>query len=258
MKICGFLQVYNELEKGNLQRVINNLQKFCDVIGVYDDGSTDGSINYLNNEGCIVVRGHENDFRNEIAHKQQLLDVILDTHQDIDWFFHLDADEILSRAGIEYIRNYCRHIDKGFDGISIRQINLWRSYGWHRTDFYQRAFVRGWRNKPGIHYPTEHGLHKQQYPVGINNIFRLSDDVINYDINVIHFAFITDEQLVKTYKERVALGVPVNTARMRIDETNLQLEKVNLDWFPEDVKIGNTDKPAKKFFGEIPEEYENV
>lgn len=77
-------------------------------------------------------------------------------------------------------------------------------------------------------------------------------------LNIIHFAFISDEKLIETYRERVALGVPVEVAKMRIDESNLRLEKVDLDWFPEGVEIGSLDKPTPKFFGLIPEEYKNV
>ena len=61
MKICGFLQIYNELEKGNLKRCITNLKKYCDYIAVYDDGSTDGSFDYLVEQECILLKGAKND-----------------------------------------------------------------------------------------------------------------------------------------------------------------------------------------------------
>ena len=245
MKICGFLQVYNELEKGNLKRCINNLKKYCDYIVVYDDGSIDDSIDYLKKEGCSVIRGERNDFRNEIKHYQLLLNFALNKFSDIDWFFQISADEILSIEGIKKIREICENADKEIDGFSLGQVNLWRGYGWYRTDFYQQSFVRLWRNKSGIKYNIEYGLHHKQYPDGINNIKHIE----NQDIKILHFAFLTDELLIKVYKERVSLGVPIQIAKMRIDETNLQLSKVNLDWFPEDVEIGNTEKPIKKFFG---------
>ena len=180
MKLCGFLQVYNEMEKGNLPRCISNLKKFCDVIAVYDDGSTDGSVNYLMSEGGIVyIRGDRNDFLNETRHKQQLLDYVLGIHPDIDWFFKIDCDEVLSKGGVEGIRGICEGAEKDIDGIALNQVNLWRSYGWYRTDYYQWSFVRLWRNKPGIKFQVAPGLHNRQYPLGIDNVWYINDpDII--------------------------------------------------------------------------------
>lgn len=251
MKVCAFMQVYNELLTGNLKRCITNLKKYCDIIAVYNDGSTDGSAEYLEKkENCCVLRGGKNDFKNETNHYQQLLDFILEKHKDIDWFFFICADEILSKVGIEKIRGICEATDKSIDGFHIDQVNLWRSYGWYRTDFYAPYFMRLWRNKAGMKYDVKYGLHHQQYPKEINSIQR----IVVPDIKIIHYAFLTNELLISTYKKRVGLGVPVNIAKMRIDETNLHLQKVDLNWFPNDVKIGSTEKPTKKFFGRLPED----
>lgn len=250
MKICAFMQVYNELLTKNLERCITNLKKHCDVIAAYDDGSTDGSAEYLEKEGCCVLKGDKNDFRNETNHYQQLLDFILEKHSDIDWFFFICADEILSKVGMEKVRGICEVAGKEIDGFYIDQVNLWRSYGWCRTDFYAPFFIRLWRNKPGMKYTVKYGLHHQQYPIEIINRQR----IMHPDIKIIHYAFLTNELLVSTYKKRVGLGVPVNVAKMRIDETNLRLKEVNLSWFPDGVKIGDTKKPVKKFFGRVPED----
>ena len=44
LKLIGFLQIHNESENGNLIRVLNHMKKFCDEIVIYDDGSTDDSV----------------------------------------------------------------------------------------------------------------------------------------------------------------------------------------------------------------------
>ena len=65
MKLCGFLKVYNELKRGNLKRCLNNMKAYCDYIVAFDDGSTDGSRNFLEEQGCDVIGREKNDFLNE-------------------------------------------------------------------------------------------------------------------------------------------------------------------------------------------------
>ena len=47
MKLVGFVQIYNEMEKGNLPRFLDSVSKYCDELSVYDDASTDESCDYL-------------------------------------------------------------------------------------------------------------------------------------------------------------------------------------------------------------------
>src|SRR5882762_6475906 len=93
-KIIAICQIYNEIEKGNLERFVTYIKPLCDALIVYDDGSTDGSYEYMKTVTQYVIRGAKNNFSEEKKHKQLLLDKALSLHPD--FIFYLDADEVLS------------------------------------------------------------------------------------------------------------------------------------------------------------------
>ena len=61
-KILAIIQVYNELEKGNLQRFFRYIKNCVDEVVVYDDCSTDGSYECAKKNTQWVLRGLKNDF----------------------------------------------------------------------------------------------------------------------------------------------------------------------------------------------------
>jgi hypothetical protein len=69
----GICQILNELIKGNLERFVHYFQPLVESLVVYDDGSTDGSYEYLLRQTPYVLRSANNDFVNERSHKQLLL-----------------------------------------------------------------------------------------------------------------------------------------------------------------------------------------
>ena len=69
MKIIGFTQLHNELSKGNLKNWFRSLE-FCDYIYIYDQASTDGSLDYYKtHKNTVVIESPTNDFEREIACK---------------------------------------------------------------------------------------------------------------------------------------------------------------------------------------------
>ena len=46
MKIIAFTQMRNEIEKGNLFRYLENAKQWADEIVIYDDVSTDQSVEF--------------------------------------------------------------------------------------------------------------------------------------------------------------------------------------------------------------------
>jgi glycosyltransferase involved in cell wall biosynthesis len=74
-------------EKGNIERVLDSLAGLTDDILIYDNGSTDGTLDVLKH---YPVRVHQGDWMGYGKTKQQ--SVLLAKH---DWILHLDADEAI-------------------------------------------------------------------------------------------------------------------------------------------------------------------
>lgn len=172
---------YNEVEKGNLDRCLDNLVRYCDRVIVYDDASTDDSVKVAESYGCHVIRGAVNNQMQELAHKQEMLEAALvmgATH-----LFWLDCDEVLDRPGtMGGLRNLCEHWPHGLDAYSFPEINLWRSQTWQRLDslFTRARFVRLWRAAKGISFNVREGVHKRLYPATIEAVREAPFGVIHY------------------------------------------------------------------------------
>ena len=49
MKVYAFIQMHNEASSGNLERCLNNCIRWADKIIIYDDKSTDDSVELAKN-----------------------------------------------------------------------------------------------------------------------------------------------------------------------------------------------------------------
>ena len=134
LKLVGFLQIHNEKQKGNLKRVLKHMKRFCNEIVVYDDGSTDGSVDLASQYTDYIIKGAYNDFVHELEHKQKLLTLALSLNPD--WIVWLDADEVFDRNGELFaIRALCQYgKTNGIDGFSFQEFNLWKKPDQYRVD----------------------------------------------------------------------------------------------------------------------------
>ena len=89
--------MYNEADKGNLERCLINCKQWADDIVIYDDTSTDNSVEVAQKYTKHIIRGKVNNFCAELDHKQQLLELALTLNPD--WIMWMDCDEILDRKG---------------------------------------------------------------------------------------------------------------------------------------------------------------
>lgn len=244
-KIVCITQVYNEIRKGNLERFWKFIEPVCDGLVVYDDGSTDGSYEYMLDKAIFTLRAGENDFKNEVNHKKILLEYALKLEPD--FILWLDADEVLTANAEVELQNLCKFADENnIDGISFHEINLWRSYSWKRIDnsYDLGWFVRLWRVTPELAFKdSAPGLHQQQFPHSISKIERTDR------VGVIHYGFASDRSLAFKYLVYRTHGQTGWALERLLDEKTLTLEKVEEKFFPNGLYIDD-DKPAQRNFSE--------
>jgi len=237
-KIVGFVQIFNELEKGNLERFIKHVPPLLDAWVAYDDGSTDGSYEYVKQYTPYVIRGAINDFIHEINHKQQLLEIAVSLNPD--FILWLDCDEVLTaNANRDRLIELCEYcIKNDLDGVSLHELNLWRSYSWQRID---SEFGNGWKRclwrvKPSIKFDTAQiGLHKRIWPIGIEKVDKV------FDIAVLHFGFASIQNIAHkywVYRTHGQRGYHLLDRLM--DEENLITKKIEASLLPDDMRIEAT------------------
>lgn len=235
MKIAGFTQAHNELAKGNLIPWLENLS-FCDYIYIWDNHSTDGSIQeYARHDNVVVIAHSLNLFENELICKRILLKKVLKEHPDVDWLVWTDVDTLLDARLIADDARILRHYlavgtANNVDAYALGHINLWRSNAYRRLDDGYDSFnVWGrkpfWRNNGRLEFPAQPGLHQSQEPSGLDNCVRL-------DYSLIHMGFATDAQIVERYSLYKSKGQSGRALDRLIDESTLWVEPVDEEVLP--------------------------
>ena len=250
MKIIGFGQLYNELEKNNLKNWFKCMNSVCDYIYIFDQKSSDKNHEiYKLEPKAVVYYNDKNDFSNEIQCKAKLLQMILRDHPDTDWIFWLDGDSLLDnrlldRNEFEKILNLADKISAG--GIRLGHLNLWRSDIHYRLDSkYNELNVFGvlalWKNNGKLYFPLNDGLHKPQYPNCIDfPILPMN----NYKL--IHRGFATDSNIINkyiTYKNRGQSGWDLERL---LDEQKLETNAIDLSLLPSWFKVEDDENPINK------------
>ena len=253
-KIVATVQVYNELEKGNLQRFFKYIKNCVDDLVVYDDCSTDGSYEYAKENAQLVLRGLKNDFTSEIKHKQILLETALSLKPN--FILSIDADEVISAGENNSLQALCKLcIEKDLDGLEFQNINLWRSTNWKRVDSqYNEGWpVKLWKVKPDMNFDvSKKGLHQKGFPKSVKKT--LKQNVLK----IIHYGFSDDINLAYkylTYKVHGQRGYDM--LDRLLDEDQLILEEVSNSLFPVGL-YHNSPKPNKRSFVEALEAIESL
>jgi len=232
-KIVCIAQIHNELRKGNLERFVKYIKPLVDALVVYDDGSTDGSYEYMLKHTRHVLRSEKTDFADEMRIKQILLDYALKLKPD--FIMYLDADEVFTANASSRLQELCAYcIENQIDGLSFHKLNLWRSKSWRRLDnlYDEGWFVHLWRVTPNISYgEVKRGLHQKPYPKTIRRIERAED------VQVIHYGFSSEKLLAYKYLVYKSYGQKGYWLDRLIDEKTLALEKVPKELFPEGLWV---------------------
>lgn len=239
LKICAFIQIYNELEKGNLKRCLDNCSLWADYIVIYDDGSTDGSYEFAKQYTPYIIRGEKNNIYQELAHKQQLLDYAKANIKDIDYFLWLDADECVDLKGsIGGLKELCK---TGRDSFQFQQFSFWRG-PWIREDgiWGKRWFVRLWKNSSELKFKVEEGVHLQLYPENLK-------DKLKSDIKIYDYGFRDMEYVYKKIgADKNLLNTGIYANNWILNEVNLWVRKV--DWNdlpPKTDRLYETSEPQR-------------
>ena len=247
MKIIGFAQLHNEIQKGNLENWFMSM-RFCDFIYIYDQNSEDGSREYYKKFPNVkVITSDVNNFKNEILCKSTLLEEVLKDHPDTDWIFWMDGDTIVERsANRASVEGLLMKADQyNLEGLYVGHYNLWRSDIHYRTDnqyhwLHENGVLAFWKNNGNLVFPKNEGLHNKQYPEGMNRVARVNN------FNLIHRGFATDDQIANkyiTYKERGQSGWALDRL---LDESTLAVEELSVDRLPVWFDLKDDTSPLNK------------
>jgi len=226
IKLVGFVKCFNEGKSGNLERCLKHLSSFCDDIVICDDSSQDNSLDiakkYTNH---IIVPPDE--FKQELAHKQKLLELALSLNPD--WIVFLDPDEIFDRSGEQGdIRTLCQYgNEQGIDSFSFLYYNLWKGSDNYRVDeLWHKNWQRKlWKNTGNLKFNIREGLHLSQFPMGLKNDRRT-------DIKLIHYGFAGEDKINKKFSTYQSLGQSGWALQRIKNESSLKVEKFEKEWFP--------------------------
>lgn len=176
---AGFIKLRNEILRNNLYRCIENLNKYCDQIVACDDGSTDGTREYLQSvipkENLLLIDPKDQDFRKELAVKNQMLDMVRRINPV--FCFWADTDETVDESQVHLVRPFLlAQKDKDWiHGWRSHYLQVWDIDGskppaWSRIDdgFGDGHFVKVWRWQPGFSFRVIDGTHHQQFPQQID------------------------------------------------------------------------------------------
>lgn len=226
IKLFGFVKCFNEGKNGNLERCLNHLSTFCNDIVLCDDNSSDNSVEIAKKYTKHIIQ-LPNNFKEELAHKQKLLE--LAASLDPDWIVSLDPDEIFDRSGEQGgIRSLCQYGEEhGIDSFSFLYYNLWKGKKEYRVDelWNKNWQPKLWKNNGRLKFDVQEGLHLRQYPLGLVNDRRT-------DIKIIHYGFSNKEEIDRKYSIYASLGQSGWALERIKDEKNLLCKKFSRDWFP--------------------------
>lgn len=94
MRIVGALRVKNEARW--IKRSIESILPICERVHIFDDNSTDDTLDILHSLPNVIVKQSEwAGSTDEVRDKNALLDQV-DKYGGADWLIHIDGDEVLA------------------------------------------------------------------------------------------------------------------------------------------------------------------
>jgi glycosyltransferase involved in cell wall biosynthesis len=247
--IAGFLKIRNGILRGDLYRVILNMEQFCDELFVCDDASYDGTKEwlqeYLPPSNLICVPPEEWDFKNELYWKEQLLQLI---HKNgpFQYLWWQDGDEVLDARGTAGIRDLCKkHIGHNdIQGWRFHYTQFWRNTSYARTDdqFDDGYFIKLWRYDPQLTFAVTAGTHHQQFPQQMMGYLQ-TGKIADAKWDVLHYGNVGQDLKYKGLQYYGGLG----GVERHLSFEHAEYRKVDPKVIPEDAEKIPSDTPPQPF-----------
>lgn len=203
--IC--VEICMKNEEDMMDRCLNDLVQRADQIVIFNDGSTDRSVEIAEQYPKVTEifsQPDKGNVRTEAKDRQKLLEIAQAT--GCDFVFFADADEIVETAMKWDIYDLVTAEDVNL--YYFLQVNLWRSMTQYRTDemWYKGWFGRLFRNLPGLRLLNEHDEHCGGIPGNIPGApvwpTTGSTKGVKSDIRVKHYGFVDWNRTVERAARR--------------------------------------------------------
>lgn len=195
--------VYNE-EK-NMREYLTNLLSVVDVVVMYDDGSTDRTVEiareFLPSENIIL--GQQNDWSQEVDHFAQAFRLLCSLYPNLTHIATYAADERIPTCWVPRFREMVRGLGPR-QAFCLKHLECYRSTRWWRVDQWWSfsCFSRFWHHDPElINYENrkqnKRGMHRFPIPLPARHGYQVSEPK---GIRTVHLGFSTTEKILEKFR----------------------------------------------------------
>lgn len=199
-KLVASLSTHNELHR-YLPGVLDNLLSFCDQVAVFDDGSTDGTAEYLRHrvafeDGKLVVHMNEDPIwpHSQSQLRQAQLDMAMSlrpTH-----ILSIDADEFV--VGGKLVKDFLE-FDTWPNQVACYEYEIWQTtkgqYHYRKDGQWDPKLlplvfrVRDYMNEDGRLYVGDQKFDGAKHPASVNDDFNVNSLNLQDVAAILHFGW---------------------------------------------------------------------